>query len=283
MRRKQFAANFYAEASTAWIEKALQEFKAPKLEAPPVAGIVPHAGWAYSGAVAAKVFQTIKCYREPKTFVLFGTVHRDIADNAIYPRGSWLTPFGEVSIDEGLAADIVEGAGEYLIADESAHHYEHSIEVQMPFLKHFFPRAEAVPIAVLPDERAHELGKSIGELLKKTTSDAVVLGTTDLTHYGDAYWFTPSGRGPAAREWMKRNDARIIELASTLRAQEIVAEAIRNQNACGAGALAATAAAAKAMGCSGGRVIEYTTSYDVMPEGEFRMAVGYVGMVFCGS
>jgi AmmeMemoRadiSam system protein B len=283
MPRQQYAANFYSKASEAWIEKALKDFEPPKLDAPPVAGLVPHAGWEFSGAVAAKVFRTIRSHREPETFVLFGTVHRSIPDNAVYSRGSWLTPFGEVRIDEDLADQIIEQAGGFLERDESAHEHEHSIEVQMPFLKHFFPRAKALPVSVLPDKRAPDVGRRVAEFLKQSGSDAIIVGTTDLTHYGDAYWFTPAGHGRAALDWMKRNDARIIELATELKAEKIVPEAAKNQNACGAGAIAATVAAARALGCASGRTIEYTTSYDVMPEREFRMAVGYVGMIFCGS
>jgi hypothetical protein len=283
MPRRQYAANFYMGASNAWVERALEDFEPPKLDAPPVAGLVPHAGWDFSGAVSAKVFRTIKSYRDPETFVLFGTAHRPISDNALYSRGAWLTPFGEVAIDENLADQLLECAGRFLCRDESAHDYEHSIEVQMPLLKHFFPQAKAVPISVLPDGRAPALGKSIAEFLKQTGANAVIIGTTDLTHYGDAYYFTRGGYGPRGHEWMKRNDQRIIELATVLKAEEIIPEANKSQNACGPGAMAATVAAARALGCKAGQTIAYTTSFDVVPEREFRMAVGYVGMVFCGS
>lgn len=65
-----------------------------------------------------------------------------------------------------------------------------------------------------------------------------------------------------------------------MRSAEIVREARENRNACGSGALAATVAAAEAMGANKGHLLEYTTSHDVMPEGEFRMAVGYAGIVY---
>jgi hypothetical protein len=281
MHRRQYAANFYAGASASRIEKLLKGFALPRLESPPVAGLVPHAGWEFSGAVAAKVFKTLESCTRPDTVVLFGTVHRDIRCNAVYPSGSWQTPFGEVSIDEPLINRLLEQTGDLLEADELAHSYEHSIEVQMPFVKRFFPHAQAAPIAVLPDANSHILGRKIGEFLKESGANAIVIGTTDLTHYGhDHYDFSPLGSGPAALEWMKRNDARIIKLAAEMRAGEIVSEAIKNRNACGPGAMAATVAAAQALGAAAGRTIEYTTSYDVMPEPVFQMAVGYVGMVF---
>ncbi|MBI5118839.1 AmmeMemoRadiSam system protein B [Candidatus Poribacteria bacterium] len=283
MPRKQYAANFYAGASASRIEKFLKGYTPARFDSPLVAGLVPHAGWDFSGAVAAKVFKSIECSRKPETIVLFGTVHHDIRCNAIYPSGSWHTPLGEVQIDESLVGGILSRTEGLLEADESAHFHEHSIEVQMPFLKHFFPCAKAAPIAVLPDENAPVLGRKVGEFLKESGANAFVVGTTDLTHYGDAYYFAPRGSGPAALEWIRQNDARIIELAVKMKAEEILPEATRKKNACGPGAMAATVAAARALGSTTGRVIEYTTSYDVMPEPVFRMGVGYVGMVFCGT
>jgi hypothetical protein len=279
--RRQYASGFYSRASKAWIEKALHGFEPPKLENPLIAGVVPHAGWDYSGAVAAKVFYTIKSYQEPESFVLFGTVHHQIPNNAIYSRGSWSTPFGDILIDETLAKAIVEKAAGLAGPNASAHENEHSIEVQMPFIKHYFPKSRVVPISVLPDQRAHLLGQRVAEVIKENPGKAVIIGTTDLTHYGDAYFFSCAGYGRGAHEWMKRNDARIIKLAEKLREDELVTEAEKSRNACGAGALAATVGAAKALGSKAGRVIAYTTSFDVAPEREFRMGVGYVGMIFC--
>ncbi len=280
MVRRQFAANFYEGASANEIGGYLAGFEPPELGAPPAAGLVPHAGWVFSGAVAAKVFRTIESQRLPKTIILFGAVHRRIPGDAVYSRGSWTTPFGEVGIDEDPADALIGHAGGILERNESAHDGEHSIEVQMPFVKHFFPSAGAIPISILPNENAVAVGRAVGEFIRDNDADAVVVGTTDLTHYGDPYGFTPGGSGPEAHEWVKRNDARIIELASGMRAEEIVPEADRNSNACGAGAMAATVAAARVLGCAEGLTIEYTTSYDVAPERRFRMAVGYVGMIF---
>jgi AmmeMemoRadiSam system protein B len=283
MAREQYAANFYAGASDRAIREMLIGFEPPELPAPPAAGLVPHAGWTYSGAVAAKVFQTIKSYREPEAFVLFGTVHRRVPSNSVYARGSWSTPMGDVAVDEGLANQLIEYSDGLLDGNESAHNGEHSIEVQMPFLKHFFPEAKAVPISVLPNADAAPMGNLAGKYIRDNNIDAVVIGTTDLTHYGEAYGFTPAGQGPEAHEWMKKNDAGIINLAREMRSGEIVPEARESMNACGAGAMAATVAAAASLGCASGLTIDYTTSYDVVSERTFRMAVGYVGMIFCPS
>jgi AmmeMemoRadiSam system protein B len=112
-----------------------------------------------------------------------------------------------VEVDEELADRLIEHSGGLLARSESAHDGEHSIEVQMPFLRHFFPEAKAVPISVLPTGDAAAMGTRVGASIKENGIDAAVVGTTDLTHYGDVYGYTPAGRGPQAHEWMRSNDA----------------------------------------------------------------------------
>jgi hypothetical protein len=107
-----------------------------------------------------------------------------------------------------------------------------------------------------------------------------VIGSSDLTHYGEPYGFTPAGSGPIAHRWMQENDARILRLIERMNAAEVTDEALRHHNACGAGAIAATVAAAEAMGARHGHLLRYTTSYEVVPEGRFRFAVGYAGVLF---
>ena len=142
------------------------------------------------------------------------------------------------------------------------------------------PNAGIVPIAVPPSENAHITGRKIGEAVARMGKKVVVVGTTDLTHYGDAYGYTPYGYGEEAKKRMEESDRRIIELALLMRSAAVIREAQKNHNACGSGALAATVAAAEVLGAGEGHLIEYTTSYDVMPQGEFQMAVGYAGILF---
>jgi AmmeMemoRadiSam system protein B len=245
-----------------------------------VAGIVPHAGWQYSGAVAAKVFASIRAQRQPDTFVILGAVHRWAGINGVYARGAWITPLGPVRIDEELAARILEESLGWTVEDPNAHHGEHSIEVEVPLIKHLFPDARIVPVAVNPDSRAIPLGQQIGRTLQNHGADAVVIGSSDLTHYGDNYGFTPAGFGARAHRWMKDNDERILRLVEAMSDSEIPEEARRHRNACGAGAIAATIAAARVLGAARGQVLEHTTSHDVIPQGEFRMAVGYAAVLF---
>ncbi len=279
--RQPYARQFYPGDCREQIEHFLKDYKVPEEPAKAVGGIVPHAGWVFSGAVAAKVFKCISVKTDPDTFILLGAVHTwKPRGNSIYSRGSWSTPLGDVQIDEKVAEALRDVLGEDIIEDPDAHAGEHSLEVQVPFIKYLCPEAKIVPIAIPPDENAHTTGRMIGEAASGMGKKIVVVGTTDLTHYGDAYSFTPYGYGKEAKKLMKESDSRIIELALQLKSVAIRKEAQRSHNACGSGALAATVAAAKAMGAEKGYLLEYTTSHDVMPEGEFEMAVGYAGILF---
>lgn len=281
--RRPSAPQFYPADCSRAAEAFLRKFAPPAEPARIVAGIVPHAGWQYSGAVAAKVFASIRGsirVGQPVTFVILGAVHRWAGINGVYARGAWTTPLGPVSIDEDLAGRILAETPDWTVEDPECHNGEHSIEVELPFVKHLFPQARVVPIAVNPDSRAVPLGTQIGRILKDREADAVVIGSSDLTHYGDVYGFTPSGFGAPARRWMWENDQKMLRLAEGMDDSEILEEARSHRNACGAGAIAATVAAARVLGAERGMVLEHTTSYDVVPEEEFRMAVGYAGVLY---
>ncbi len=282
MKRRPVALQFYAGDCAAQIDAFLAGFKPPEEPAGPLAGIVPHAGWAYSGAVAAKVIKSLQP-ASPETFVIFGAVHSwGVTEGAVYAAGSWDTPLGELAIDEALAKLLLEKCSRELTDDPASHAEEHSIEVQTPIIKHLCPNAGLVPIAMPPTANAAAIRTAVGAALAECGKKVAVLGSTDLTHYGANYRFAPWGTGAAAREKMHENDRRIIDLALTFAADDIVAEADRSSNACGPGAIAATAAAAKAMGADKAALIEYTTSHDVMgdPPDAFQMAVGYAGILF---
>jgi hypothetical protein len=251
----------------------------------PVAGIVPHAGWIFSGATALAVLKAIQSKRSPKTFVLFGAVHRPIGRSAAFSSGAWRTPMGLAAVDERLAREILVQAGDLLEENPRAHLGEHSIEVQVPLIQHLFGEAKIVPIAVLPEEAAPEIGRAVARAIRNSSTDAVCLGSTDLTHYGPAYGFAPRGYGEKAIQWVREeNDRRMIDLAVRLDAEAAVPEAEARANACGSGAVAATLAAARELGAERGCLVHYTTSYDVcrerFGERDSDAAVGYAGLLF---
>lgn len=282
--RSPVATGFYPEVSgvcKAAVERHLEiasriQARREKI----VAAIVPHAGWMYSGDTAAVVFSNIRRLSSPRLFLLFGSVHvPGVFKPAIMVEGAWETPLGSIEVDEGLARGLLKVLDGLLVEDEKCHLMEHSIEVQVPFIQHLFPDAKILPIMVPPCEDACALGMRAAEFL--LGKDVMVVGTSDLTHYGWRYGLRTSGSGLKALEWVKNvNDKRVINLCLKMAPEEIVPEAAKNVNACGPGALAATVSYARAMGVTQGELLHYTTSYDVEPEGEPSNFVGYAGIVF---
>jgi AmmeMemoRadiSam system protein B len=250
-----------------------------------VAGIVPHAGWTFSGSLAALVFSAIRQQDEKiHTFVIFGAAHAYFgASPAVYDRGVWETPLGEAAVDEVLA-EAVLSAGT-AVSDCDAHLREHSIEVQVPFIQYLFAGARILPILVPPTKSAAPLGESLGEIISREGQKKIVcIGSTDLTHYGPRYGFTPHGTDKNALEWAQKvNDGKFIDLALKLEPEQLLAGAAENGNACGPGAAAAAIAVARKLGSQRGILLAHTTSNEVMLD---RMgttsadAVGYAAIVF---
>jgi len=244
-------------------------------------GIVPHAGWTFSGAVAGEVFATLGAYRRPATVVLFGAVHHRRGRQAwLFGSGRWNSPLGPVEVDDRLAERIC-GHTSLIVNDPYAHEREHSIEVQLPLLQRVMPDCRVVPILVPPTAAAVEVGEAVGGTIESYRCDAIVVGSTDLTHYGPSYGMVSQGRGSEGITWAKEvNDRRMIDLMLALEAEEIVPEAAEHHNACGAGAVAATMAAVRRLGATKGVLLAHTTSYDVMPSRLTDDSVGYAGVVF---
>jgi MEMO1 family protein len=288
-RKPIVAGQFYPDRHNSCVDEIneclQQEKPAESLPETIVAGIVPHAGWTFSGSLAAMVFSAIK-QRHDKvdTFIIFGAAHGYYGSSpAVYDKGSWLTPLGEVAVDEELADAVLKT--DAAVSDSSAHQDEHSIEVQVPFIQHLFADAKILPILVPPNEQAISLGEVIGDIIKQQQQKKIVcIGSTDLTHYGPRYGFTPMGTGANALQWASGvNDKEFIDLALKLDAMGLLASAAENLNACGAGAAAAAVAATKKLGKTKGFLLAHTNSNEVMLEkmgASSAEAVGYAAIVF---
>jgi len=242
------------------------------------AGIVPHAGWTFSGGVAGRVFALLARARRPDVVILFGGVHRYRGRQAaLFGSGRWESPLGPVMVDERLGERIL-GLTNQIIDDPYAHDNEHSLEVQIPFVIEAFPGARIVPIMVPPNEHAPDAGDAVGRTLEAYQVSAVVIGTTDLTHYGPGYGFAPHGTGDEAMAWAKANDRPFLERLVRLQDRQLVAEAAAHRNACNAGAAAATVAAVRRLGGGGARLLDHVTSAEVAGGGGGN-SVGYAGVV----
>jgi len=131
---------------------------------------------------------------------------------------------------------------------------------------------------VPPAVKSLEIGKAVTEIAKDLGLRINIIGSTDLTHYGMNYGYLPKGTGDQALDWVtQENDANIINAMTAMDPEKVINEALENQNACCAGAVATAITAAKYMGVKKAETISYATSYDKSPGDSF---VGYVGIVF---
>ncbi len=278
------AGMFYPAAEAACIEQVQRHLKHAQLPSglgEVCAGIVPHAGWVYSGDTAAYLFAAFARQAPPDTVWFFGAVHSwSVTEASVYGRGAWRTPMGEIAVDEQLATALVSASDGLVVDRPAAHAEEHSIEVQLPFLRRIFPHARIVPIAVPPSAHAVKVGRLAAQVALATGKRTLAVGSSDLTHYGSRYGLAPVGAGEAALRWTHENDARIIRLVEALRAEDLSQEAAQHHNACGPGAIAATIGYAKALGADTGTLLHYTTSYEVEPSGRPTDLVGYCSLAF---
>ena len=244
-------------------------------------GVVPHAGWTFSGRTAARVYAALHAQGTPDTVVLAAAVHGWGAQAAcVYGSGAWVTPLGAIKVDEELARQVVEMAGGLIVDQPEAHAAEHSIEVQLPFVQHLFPEARILPVATPPAAACIETGQVVARAIEALGRTAWAVGSTDLTHYGPRYGYAPAGPGEAGLAWARQNDQRLLDLVTTMQLDAILPEAEARRNACGAGAIVATIAHALTVGATRGIVLDYTTSYQVMPIGPLVDLVGYGAVVF---
>jgi hypothetical protein len=289
VRKPAVAGQFYNEDPDRCLEEVRQCVSARSIDvALPdeiVAAIVPHAGWLFSGDVAALAFSAIRqVHEQVDTFIIFGAAHRYLGRNAVvFDRGRWSTPLGEVEIDEDLAGEIANM--DCVTSDVEPHRGEHSIEVQAPFIQHLFPEARIVPIIVPAAEFDLRLGTKIAEvILGQKDKKIVSVASTDLTHYGPRYGFSPQGTGPEAIRWAKDvNDMDFIRLALAMASHRLLEAAVQRENACGPGAAATAVAVAARLGKTHGILLAHTHSNEVM-EARFHQSseesVGYAAIIY---
>ena len=169
------------------------------------------------------------------------------------------------------------GGFNFQIETPARHVQDNTIELQLPFVKHFFPKAKIIPIGPAPGSQAAAIGQALADIAVSQGLSLKVIGSTDLTHYGPNYGFSPAGAGGEALKWSKENDRAQIERILSLDADGVIAQGLTRHNACCSGAVAAAVAAARALGATKGQLIDYATSHDKSPGASF---VGYAGTLF---
>lgn len=192
-------------------------------------------------------------------------------------EGSWATPLGDLEIDQDLGKAL-QAEFPFVVETPTRYEEDNTIELQLPFIKHYFPEVKILPIGVPPAQGSLLIGERAAEISRDLGRKTVVLGSTDLTHYGYNYGYAPQGVGKAAVDWVKNeNDKRLVDLILRMDAEGVIRESLTHHNACCSGAVAAAIAAAKKLGARQAQKLVYATSCDVRPDSSF---VGYVGVVF---
>jgi len=230
-------------------------------------GIVsPHAGYVYSGAVAANGYYHISSMNFDRV-VMVGPNHYGIGTGlATVKSGIWETPLGQVDIDTELTTRISERSG-ILDFDELAHSRDHCLEVQLPFLQYCKKNQfKLVPIIMIMQDSvtASELGDAIADSTR--TLKSMLIASSDFTHY------EPNNEA-------HKKDGELIEAILSLDVSIFYATLERlNVSACGYGAIASVMTAAKSLGATKGELLRYATSGDVV--GDTNNVVGYASIIF---
>jgi AmmeMemoRadiSam system protein B len=280
IRQAVFAGSWYPSSRTE-CERQIRDYVSAKTADQPekeyLAGIVPHAGWYYSGSIACNVINALQAGSAVDAIVVYGMHLHPGSPRYIMTSGAWETPFGSIEVDRKLAGRLADRFS-FEIETPRSFNRDNTIELQLPFVKYFFPNARLVSLGVPPDAASLEIGQAVVELAAELDLQIKVIGSTDLTHYGFNYGFTSHGTGEEALQWVKgENDRRIIEAMLAMDPEAVINEANASQNACCAGAAATAIASARKLGATRAEQMAYATSYDKSPGDSF---VGYVGMLF---
>ncbi len=220
----------------------------------------------YSGPVAAHGYCKLAEDGTPNVFVILGPNHTGLGSGiSIYPfEGIWRTPLGNVEVDSQTCKKIVE-ASDLIDIDERAHSYEHSIEVQIPFLQYLYGSPRIVPICMLMQdlETSRELGEALATALKNI--DAVIIASTDLNHY-------------EPHERTIRKDRLVIDAILKMDEEALFKAVDEGVSMCGPGPVATMIVALKTLGNIKTTLLSHRTSGDIT--GDYSAVVGYASIVF---
>ena len=232
--------------------------------------IVPHAGYVYSGPVAAMSFAEIYRFHSPKTFILIGPNHYGIgAPVAIYPEGAWETPLGTLEVDSEVAKELMSKV-KYLEPDTYAFIQEHSLEVQLPFIQYIFGNnVKIVPIIVWRQtkEVARDLGNAIAEIISSHELGSIVyVASSDWNHY-EPHEITTEKDMKAIDPVLRLDEDSFFDVIERF-----------DVSACGYGAIATAIVAAKRLGVKNVVLLRHATSGDT--SGYTLETVGYASIAF---
>ena len=277
LRRPAVAGSFYAGDSKS-LNKQIENCFLHKIgpgEIPQVnpkrqnniIGLVsPHAGYMYSGPVAANGFYSIALGGKPDTIIILGPNHRGFGEDiSIMAEGKWKTPLGELEIDTETAEDILKNS-KIIKNDTKAHQYEHSIEVQLPFIQYIYGKnIKFIPICMTHQDinTDIEIAKSICSSV--VDKNILIIASSDFTHY-------------EPQEYAENVDKQAINAILDFNPKKLY-DMIYQQNLsmCGPGPITVMLIACKILGAKKAELLKYATSGDV--SGMYDQVVGYASLI----
>ena len=264
LRHPAVSGQFYQGSGSRLEQQVSQYLQAGKGRERAVGILVPHAGLVYSGAVAGAVYSSIDM---PKTFVMIGPNHTGLgARIALMDEGEWEVPTGKLRIDRKLASRILQNEHQ-AERDARAHTFEHSLEVQIPFIVHFSPDIAIVPIAILSAtyDQCVRLAEAIAKAVQSVDYPVTILASSDMSHYVPDRMARQKDK--AALDHMLAMDPRGLF-------DTVVRERI---SMCGYLPATVMLIASRILGAKSARLANYMTSGDV--SGDYESVVGYAGVV----
>jgi AmmeMemoRadiSam system protein B len=226
--------------------------------------MVPHAGYVFSGEPCGR---TLAGSRLAPTVFLLGPNHTGLGSPlSVWDKGSWEFPGGSLDVHEGLAAELIQsGAG--FVANEKAHSREHSLEVVVPFLHYLNPDTKLVPVCVSEASPANlrKAGEAIAEIVKEHSEPVSMVVSSDMSHFISA-------------DQAKKFDSMALEAIIRMDPNDLYSIVSSNQiSMCGVLPMTMAMFAAKKLGATSGRLIEYTNSGKAT--GDYERVVAYAGVI----
>lgn len=265
MKRTPAVAGQFYYGSAAKLNQQVEKYINKHLAKEHAIGVLsPHAGLIYSGSVAGAVYSSI---RFPKTFVLLGPNHTGLGSKiSMMASGEWEIPTGNFLIDENLSHKIAMNVP--LVAkDAQAHTFEHSIEVQLPFIAYFSTEPRIVPIAIMSAslEECRVIGEGIAKSIKEANYDVIIVASSDMSHY-------------VSDDVARQKDKKALDMIKDLEPEGLYNTVLRERiSMCGYLPTAIMLFAANTLGAKEAKLIKYTTSAEV--SGDYDQVVGYAGMI----
>ncbi len=264
IRKPAVAGRFYPgdeESLRLTIEQASENIPTHKKKV--LAAVSPHAGYVYSGAVAA---QTIGQIEIPETVILLGPNHTGKGAPVALSTATWEMPMGNVPVDQDLARDLLVET-DYVEEDELAHRYEHSLEVQIPFLQMYQPRLSILPLSIshISYPVLDEIGLALTEVIQRSGKDVLILASSDMTHY-------------EPREAAEKKDHYVLKKLADMDPKILYRSVTKHHiSMCGIMPVTIALIAAIELGATRTELVQYTDSGAIT--GDTEQVVGYAGVL----